>query len=153
MAVYLEEEKTLFSGDCILGSGTAVFEELSTYMRSLNAILEIGPLKIYPGHGPVVDDPEVKIKEYIEHRMKREREIVNVLGKLGTATTMAITSAIYKVSVDDTAVYASNKQLNTFQDVPLSVKFGAMRNTRQHIEKLLTESKLKEVAMGVYSLT
>lgn len=97
MAVYLVEEKTLFSGDCILGIGTAIFEELSTYMRSLNVILEMDPLKIYPGHGPVIEEPKVKIKEYIDHRMQRERDIVDALRELGTATTMAITSAIYKV--------------------------------------------------------
>lgn len=34
---------------------------------------------IAPGHGPVIRDPSAKIEEYIEHRRRREAQIVAAL--------------------------------------------------------------------------
>lgn len=52
--LFLNETKEIFSGDCILGEGTAVFEDLFDYMKSLELIINENPTTIYPGHGNII---------------------------------------------------------------------------------------------------
>lgn len=98
LAFFLNEEESLFSGDCILGEGSVVFEDLQTYLQSLYKILLLNPKKLYPGHGPVVDNPTNKVNDYINRRMEREKQILNVLDQNKCyMTSMQIVESIYKV--------------------------------------------------------
>lgn len=81
MALVLEEEDAMFTGDNVLGQGTAVFEDLATYMDSLQKMQHEFAGRAYPGHGPVIEDGKGKIQEYIRHRQEREEQIIDVLGK------------------------------------------------------------------------
>lgn len=96
----LEEENALFSGDCILGETSAVFEDLHDYLISLEKILRQNAKLIYPGHGPVVRDPNAKIQAYIDHRRHREDQIVQFLqSRRGreACDIWDIVSSLYKV--------------------------------------------------------
>lgn len=99
LSLYLKEEDTLFSGDCVLGEGTVVFEDLLIYLQSLNKITSLNAKCFYPGHGPVVTNPVEKVNEYIDKRMRRERQIIDALSKTDSyLTSMDIVKITYNVS-------------------------------------------------------
>jgi len=80
--VLTEGEKGIFTGDTVLGSGTAMFTDLASYMVSLKVLLALKPTALYPGHGPHVGTAEESAKhisDYITHREQREAQIVKIL--------------------------------------------------------------------------
>jgi glyoxylase-like metal-dependent hydrolase (beta-lactamase superfamily II) len=75
--------RALFTGDTVLGTGSVFIApgegSLSAYLDSLRALRELEADAILPGHGPVVWDPRAKLDEYIEHRLDRERRVIEAL--------------------------------------------------------------------------
>ncbi|KAF3929865.1 hypothetical protein ABW19_dt0206965 [Dactylella cylindrospora] len=98
LCIFLKEEEALFTGDNVLGQGTTVFEDLSSYMSSLQKMLSLNPEAAYPAHGPFIPDAKSKISEYIKHRKDREDQILQVLrSEDGSAKgSMEIVKIIYK---------------------------------------------------------
>lgn len=100
MAFVLEEEDAMFTADNVLGHGTAVFEDLATYMKSLDGMATQFGGRAYPGHGPVIEDGPAKVREYISHRRQREKQVLDVLGSDAEReegwTAMEIVKVIYK---------------------------------------------------------
>lgn len=97
MALVLEEEDAMFTGDNVLGHGTAVFEDLTAYMASLQGMSQQFKGRAYPGHGAVIDDGAGKIVEYIRHREEREEQVLGVLSGEGEQgwTSMEMVKVIY----------------------------------------------------------
>ncbi len=85
LAIYEPHEGALFTGDVILGEGTVVIAPpggaMRPYQRTLARFASefANARRIYGGHGPIVDDAQAKIAEYIEHRRAREAELIEAL--------------------------------------------------------------------------
>jgi len=98
LCYWLEEEQALFAGDTILGQGTTEFEDLHDYLNSLKLILNLSPKKIYPGHGPVVENPREIIEYYLSHRQQRNDQILAALKQsLHGLDPNEITQIVYTV--------------------------------------------------------
>ena len=92
--------------------------------RSLEKILQLRPDVIYPGHGPVIEDPIPKIQFYIKHRLAREEQILAcVKGASEGVTSMDIVKAVYK-------------------ETPEKLWKAAQVNVGHHLEKLMEEKKV-----------
>lgn len=124
----LEEERALFSGDLIAGTGTVVVgagrPDLARYLASLEFVATLEPRVILPGHGPLVSDAAAKIREYLEHRLGRERQIVAELARGGRSIDAIVT-----------VIYA---------DVRPDLHPAAARNVRSHLWKLEAEGRAEE---------
>ena len=124
---YESGDKVLFSGDNILGYGTAVIHppdgNMIQYLKSLERLLGFDISLILPGHGPLVGKPEAKIQEYIQHRLMREQQVLDALRK-NRDTISDITALIYV-------------------DVSAPLKRVAEFSVQAHLEKLMLEGRVK----------
>lgn len=84
----LHEEKTMFTGDHIMGWATSVIVppdgNMADYMDSLERLLSFNLDLLRPTHGPAIESPKTFINAYITHRQNREEQI---LGQLAKGTT------------------------------------------------------------------
>jgi glyoxylase-like metal-dependent hydrolase (beta-lactamase superfamily II) len=75
--------KVAFTGDAVAGTGSSFIVPggggLGRYLEALNRLRELDLEALCPGHGPIVNDPQAKLDEYIQHRMERERKLLAAL--------------------------------------------------------------------------
>ncbi len=97
--LYEPEQQVLFTGDHILGKGTTVIPhpdgDMAAYIKSLEKLLPLKLRTLLPGHGPLIDDPYGKIREYIDHRLMREEQVLGCLRE-GIQTVDAMVPVIYE---------------------------------------------------------
>ncbi|OWZ15972.1 Beta-lactamase [Phytophthora megakarya] len=120
----------LFSGDCVLGFGSCMFDSLSDLMTSLSKLKACGAATIYPGHGPVVNDASTRILEYITHRQQREDEVLNMLMKHNSQQEGLSSSDI----VD-----------RIYEPLPYILRLSAKKAIDKHLQKLFVENRIRQV--------
>jgi glyoxylase-like metal-dependent hydrolase (beta-lactamase superfamily II) len=128
LCYYLPQERAVFTGDVVLSGSTTVIPaedgDLLDYLNSLKRLQELGVRRIYPAHGPVVEDGPALIAEYIEHRLLRERQILTALGD-GLHTIPTIVEKIYAL-------------------VPKHLHAMAGQSVASHLKKLAREGRVRE---------
>ena len=99
VALWDASTRTLFSGDLVVPGTTVVIPasmegSLAAYLRSLERVLALQPARLLPSHGAAVEDPAAIIRQYIDHRRERERQVLAGL-RAGDATVDALVARIY----------------------------------------------------------
>ena len=67
---------------------------MAAYLTSLQRILALNPSRLFPAHGPVIEDPARLLRSYLEHRMERERQVLDAV-RDGGGDPAAIAARIY----------------------------------------------------------
>ncbi|MCW3000489.1 MAG: beta-lactamase domain protein [Solirubrobacterales bacterium] len=119
---------TVFSGDAVLGAGSVFVAPdpgaLRGYLAGLQLLKALQPRRIWPGHGPVVEDPIARIDAYIAHRLEREHDLLDALAAGGRTIDALLDAA--------------------WSDVPDVLRPAAAVTLAAHLDKLEEEGRLPE---------
>jgi glyoxylase-like metal-dependent hydrolase (beta-lactamase superfamily II) len=129
VSLRIDETGAVLTGDHVLGRGTTVVAwpdgDMAAYLASLERLGALAATVLYPGHGPVVTDPATKVREYVEHRHDRERQVLAAL-IAGAGTPERIVARVYA-------------------DVDRSLHPAAERSVRAHLDKLAAEGRVRRI--------
>jgi glyoxylase-like metal-dependent hydrolase (beta-lactamase superfamily II) len=112
----------VFTGDHVVGGSTVIIEDGAAYLQSLEKVRSLRPVHLYPGHGPEIENASAAITDYINHRLERERQIVDAVHR-GAATVADIVQVVYP-------------------DVQESLVPAAMFQVRTQLQKLYAEGRV-----------
>ena len=112
MCFILEEEQAMFTGDNVLGHGTAAVEILPTWMESLRVMKSHNCTIGYPAHGEVIHNLPAKISMELDVKVRREKKVLQTLSRLkdeqrsntpsakGSVTVRQLVTAMYGEQLD-----------------------------------------------------
>lgn len=118
--------RELLCGDLAVAEGSVVVGgpggDLRAYLDSLEQVRDAGYDRLYPGHGPSIDDPAAVCQRLIDHRTKREQAVLAAV-KGGASDVDSVLEAAYE------------KDLTGVEDL-------ARATVRAHLGKLADEERI-----------
>jgi glyoxylase-like metal-dependent hydrolase (beta-lactamase superfamily II) len=124
----LDDRGIAFTGDAVLGEGSVFIAPdpgaLAGYLAGLQRLRERAPALVCPGHGSLVEDPRAKIDEYVEHRLARERALLEALAGGARSIDAMLDRA--------------------WADAPAILRPAATVTLAAHLDKLADEGRLPE---------
>jgi glyoxylase-like metal-dependent hydrolase (beta-lactamase superfamily II) len=119
-----------FSGDTVLGEGSVFIPAdgggLKAYLEALEGLLTLDIEVVCPGHGPVVWDAHERIAHYIEHRLERERKVLDAIAAGARTNDEILERAWVDAPIDS---------------VPM-LRAAAATTLDAHLDKLRAEGRL-----------
>jgi glyoxylase-like metal-dependent hydrolase (beta-lactamase superfamily II) len=129
LSFWHEESRTLFSGDLVvLGSSVMIHTSrggnLLEYTDSLERLITCHAALLLPAHGPAITTPDTVLRAQLNHRRRREQQVIEALGA-GHDTVPSIAESIY-------------------DGLAPALMPAAQENVRAHLEKLAFEGRAAE---------
>nr|WP_246053701.1 MBL fold metallo-hydrolase [Actinocorallia herbida] len=98
LSFWLPAERSVLTGDTVLGYGTTIVSDLGDYLDSLQRMsdhaAEHGIDRILPGHGPVLEEPAKAVAAYLGHRRARLEQVRGAL-EAGATTAREVVETVY----------------------------------------------------------
>lgn len=98
MGYALSEENVFFCGDHVMAWSTSVVTppdgHMGQYLEQLERIRQRGFERLWPSHGPAVEDPDTFLQAYIAHRLRREAQILEHL-EAGASSIQSLVARMY----------------------------------------------------------
>ena len=98
LAFFVEPGRSLFTGDLVLGAGSSAVlypdGDVGACLTSFERLLALEPERLFPGHGPPVQDAAGRLEQYREHRLERHAEVVAAV-RQGNRTVAELRAAVY----------------------------------------------------------
>lgn len=129
LALWEPASRIAFVGDLVvLGSSVVIPAsaggDLRAYLASLERIRALQPRRLLPAHGPVIEDPEAVLQQYLEHRRQRDAQVLEAVHS-GCEAVEAIADRLYP-------------------RLPEALRRMALESVRAHVVKLTGDGQLAE---------
>ncbi len=129
MCVALEEERALFTGDHVMGWSTTVVSppdgDMRAYLSSLDKVRRRSDTILWPTHGAPVTEPGPFLDAYYEHRLSREKQVLEAIAD-GLTTVVPMVRRMYAA-------------------VSPHLHVAAARSVLSHLTQLVDEGRLRTV--------
>jgi len=125
--VAFEAAEGILVGDLARASGSVAVAapegDMRAYLVALRRLIARDPPRLFPGHGPVVDDPRAALHRLYDHRLDRERRIEAAVRE-GADSVDAVLGTVY------------DRDLSGVRDL-------AAATVRAHLDKLAVEGRIR----------
>jgi glyoxylase-like metal-dependent hydrolase (beta-lactamase superfamily II)/8-oxo-dGTP pyrophosphatase MutT (NUDIX family) len=126
LCFYEEAFGSLVAGDLVAGFGTIVVDppdgNMSDYMVSLEKMRRLAPQTLFPAHGPTIRGAVKKLDDYMNHRLDRERQILQA----------------WRAGITDPLDILQN----VYEDLPVFAEPLAVRQIEAHLALLRARGQL-----------
>jgi glyoxylase-like metal-dependent hydrolase (beta-lactamase superfamily II) len=117
-----------FTGDVVLGEGSVFIAPeagaLAGYLQGIERLAKRRPEVLCPGHGSPIWAPQEHLRHYVEHRLERERRLLDALAAGRRSVAQLLDAA--------------------WDDVPEALRPAAAFTLAAHLDKLAEEGRLPE---------